>query len=111
MQASTSQEAALEENSEPLLIFFSSLSSGPARRMDSLVAHIARKERKNLRVLQVDINERPDLAGRFQVATAPTLILVKEGRVVERIMGRASAAKIERMLEPHLDRATLRAAS
>jgi thioredoxin-like negative regulator of GroEL len=70
--------------------------------MDSLVAQIARKERRNLRVVQVDVNERPDLAGQFQVGAAPALVLVKNGRVVERIEGRASAAKIESMLESHL---------
>jgi thioredoxin-like negative regulator of GroEL len=70
--------------------------------MDSLVAHIARKERRSLRVVRVDVDERPDLADRFRVDAAPTLILVKQGRVVERIEGRASASKIERMLEAHL---------
>jgi thioredoxin 1 len=70
--------------------------------MDSLVAHIARKERRALRVVRVDVDERPDLASRFRVEVAPTLILVKQGRVVERIEGRASASKIERMLESHL---------
>jgi len=93
---------ALKENSEPLLLFFSSVSSGPARRMDSLVAHIARKERKNLRVVRVDMYERPDLADRYRVSAAPALVLVKNGRVLERIEGRSSASRIERMLEPHL---------
>ncbi len=100
------------ENGESLLLFFSSVSSGPARRMDSLVAHIARKKRRNLRVVRVDVNERPDLTGRFQVAAAPALVLIKNGRVVERLEGRASASMIERMLEPHLgDRAALEAMS
>lgn len=102
MHASESQETVLEENGEPLLIFFSSVSSGPARRMDSLVAQIARKERKKLRVVRVDVNERPDLAGRYEVDEAPALVLVLNGRVLERIEGRASAAKIEHMLESHL---------
>jgi thioredoxin 1 len=103
-------ETALEENDESLLLFFSSASSGPARRMDSLVAHVARKERKNLRVARVDVNERPDLAEQFQVAAAPALVLIKSGRVVGRLEGRASASMLERMLEPHLaDRAALEA--
>ena len=93
---------ALEENSEPLLLFFSSVVSGPARRMDGLVAQIARKERENLRVVRVDVNERPDLAVRFHVGAAPALVLTKNGRVLGRIEGRASASKIERMLESHL---------
>jgi len=93
---------AVVENGEPVLLFFSSASSGPARRMDSLVAHIARKERKHLRVARVDVNERPDLAGRFHVAAAPALVLVQNGRVLERIEGRSSAATIARMLDSHL---------
>jgi thioredoxin-like negative regulator of GroEL len=92
----------LEENGSALLIFFSSVSSGPARRMDSLVANIARKERRYLRVLQVDIDEHPDLAVRFRVRAVPTLVLVMQGRVVERIEGRASATMLVRTLESHL---------
>ena len=50
----------------------------------------------------VDVNEQPELAERFHVKTVPTLALVKGKRVVERLEGRASAPRIERMLEPHL---------
>ena len=71
--------------------------------MESLLAHIARKERDRLRVTSVDVDERTELAERFQVETAPTLVLVKDKRVVARLEGRASAPRIERMLEPHLD--------
>ena len=86
----------------PLLVFFSSQRSGPARRMESLLAHIARKERQRLRVTIVDVDDKSELAERFRVETVPTLVLVKEKRVVARLDGRASAPRIERMLEPHL---------
>jgi thioredoxin-like negative regulator of GroEL len=71
--------------------------------MDSLIAHLARKERERLRVRIIDADNRPDLAQRFRVETIPTLVLVKDGRVVARLDGRASAPKIEAMLAPHLD--------
>ena len=87
---------------KPLLVFFSNERSGPARRMESLLAHLARKERGRLRVTAVDVDRRPDLAERFRVREVPTLVLVKEKRAVARIDGRTSAPKIERMLEPHL---------
>jgi len=70
--------------------------------MESLMAHLARKERDRLRVTTIDVDERPELAERFGVETVPTLALVKDKRVVDRIVGRASAPRIERMLEPHL---------
>ncbi len=88
----------------PLLVFFSNDRSGPARRMESLLAHVARKERERLRVTRVDIDARPDLAEKFAITDVPTLVLIKNRRPVARIDGRSSAPKIERMLEPHLPR-------
>jgi thioredoxin 1 len=70
--------------------------------MESLVAHVARTERERLQVRQVDVDEEPELAKHFRVQTVPTLALVKGKRVVERLEGRVSAPRIERMLEPHL---------
>jgi thioredoxin 1 len=90
------------KNAKPLLIFFSSERSGPGRRMESLLAHLARKERTRLDVKRVDVEARPEAAERFRIAEVPTLVLVKEKRVVARLEGRASAPAIERMLEPHL---------
>ena len=70
--------------------------------MESLLAHLARKERSRLRIMRVDVEEQPDLAERFGIADVPTLVLVKGKSVVDRIEGRASAPAIEAMLEPHL---------
>jgi thioredoxin-like negative regulator of GroEL len=71
--------------------------------MESLLAHIARKERERLRVTIVDVDEQAELAQRFLVESVPTLVLIKGKRAVARLEGRASAPRIERMLEPHLD--------
>jgi thioredoxin-like negative regulator of GroEL len=89
-------------DNRPLLLFFTSRRSGPARRMESLLAHIARKERSRLRVNKIDVDERPELAERFRVQQVPSLALVVGKRVVSRLDGRATAPSIESMLEPHL---------
>jgi len=86
----------------PLLVFFTSQRSGPARRMESLLAHIARKEREHLAVKRVDIDERPDIAARFHVGEVPALRLVKGGRVVAQLDGRVTTPRIEQMLDSHL---------
>jgi thioredoxin-like negative regulator of GroEL len=70
--------------------------------MESLLAHIARKERDRLRVSKVDVDDRPDLAERFRVDEVPSLALVVGQRVVSRLEGRATAPRIESMLKPHL---------
>jgi thioredoxin-like negative regulator of GroEL len=85
-----------------LLVFFCSERSGPARRMESLLAHLARKERDRLRIVRVDVEQQPGLAARFRVSAVPTLVLVKGRRVVDRLEGRVSQPRIESMLEEHL---------
>jgi thioredoxin-like negative regulator of GroEL len=75
--------------------------------MDSTLAHLARKERHRLRLTRVDIDECPELARRFDVEDVPTLVLVCDRRVVERLEGRASVPRIEAMLDEHLTGAPL----
>ena len=87
---------------QPLLVFFSSERSGPARRMESLLAHLERKERHRLRVKRVDVDASPELAERFSVDIVPTLVLVKDRKVVCRLDGRTSAPRIEAMVAPYL---------
>ena len=92
----------MPEASLPTLLFFTTPSSGPARRMESLLAHLARKERGRLRVSRIDLAVTPALGESLDVTEVPTLVLLKDGRPVARIDGRASAPEIDRMLEPHL---------
>ena len=94
----------MTEVERPLLVFFWSKRSGPARRMESLLAQLERKERQRLRVRRVDVDANPDLAERFKVEVVPTLVLVKDRKAVSRLDGRTSAPRIEAMLEPHLPR-------
>jgi len=91
--------------SRPLLVFFTSQRSGPARRMESLLAHIARKERETLDVKMVDADERPDLVEKFRISQVPALALVVGKKVVARLEGRSTAPKIESMLDDALERA------
>ena len=92
----------MNQADRPLLVFFSSERSGPARRMESLLAHLERKERHRLRVKRVDVDASPELAARFKVEVVPTLMLVKDRKVVCRLDGRTSAPRIEAMLAPYL---------
>jgi thioredoxin-like negative regulator of GroEL len=87
---------------KPLLVFFTSERSGPARRMESLLAHLARKERTRVRIMRVEVEQQPELTEKFRVTDVPTLVLVQRKRVVDRIEGRASAPAIETMLGRHL---------
>ncbi len=100
-----------DHGSLPLLLFFTTQTSGPARRMESLLAHLARKERARLRVSRIDVDASPELAKGLKVTDVPTLVLVKDRRPVARLKGRVSAPQIERMLAPYLERSSETAAA
>ena len=85
-----------------MLLFFTKETSGPARRMESLLAHLARKERDRLRISRIDVLASPEWAELLGVTQVPTLVLLKDRKPVERLEGRVSAPQIERMLAPYL---------
>jgi thioredoxin-like negative regulator of GroEL len=70
--------------------------------MESLLAHVARKERERLNVRRVDADAHPALVRKFAVTQLPTLVLVRDKKVIARIDGRASMPRIEDLLETHL---------
>ncbi len=86
-----------------MLLFFTKETSGPARRMESLLAHLARKERDRLRISRIDVLASPEWAELLSVTQVPTLVLLKDRKPVERLEGRVSAPQIERMLAPYLE--------
>ena len=86
----------------PALLFFTSASSGPARRMESLLAVVARRERGRLRVVPVDADASKALADALGVTEIPTLVLLRDRRAVARIEGRATAPQVNAMISAHV---------
>lgn len=84
------------------LLFFTRKSSGPARRMDGLIAHYARVARDRVRVYRVDVDEHPDLVEKLSIATVPTIVLVRRRSTLGRLEGRASSAEIRQLIEEHV---------
>jgi thioredoxin-like negative regulator of GroEL len=85
----------------PALLFFTSATSGPARRMESLVAVFAHRERGRLRVVTVDADASRALADVLGVTEIPTLVLLR-GRRVARIEGRATGQQVDAMIGAHV---------
>jgi thioredoxin 2 len=87
---------------KPVLLFFTKRTSGPARRMESLIAHIARKERRRLTVVAVDADENAELAERLDVEEIPTIVLVEGRSMVGRLEGRATGGQIDALINDTL---------
>ena len=74
-------------NSEtPVLLDIFASWCGPCRMVGPILDEIA-EEREDIKVCKVDIDEQPELASRFRVMSVPTLMVMKEGRIVEQSIG------------------------
>ena len=78
IQPRTTSRAA--RTGKPILLFFTRSTSGPARRMQSLIAWIKVTQRMRLEVVEVDVDRHHDLAARLDVGDVPALVLVANGR-------------------------------
>jgi len=86
----------------PALVFLSRRSSGPSRRMESLVAWVKVTQKKRLRVIDLDVDDNPSLARRLAVGTVPALVLIKDQHVLGRLEGRATGQQIDELIRQHL---------
>ena len=66
---------------------------GPCRMVLPIVDEIA-KEREDLLVGKINVNDNPDLAKEFGVMSIPTLIVMKDGKVLNRVSGARSKSQI-----------------
>ena len=74
------------ESRKPVLLDFWANWCGPCRMVAPLVEEIA-GERPDLKVGKVNVDEQQELAGAFQIMSIPTLVVVKDGRVVSQTVG------------------------
>jgi thioredoxin-like negative regulator of GroEL len=84
------------------LVFVRRYSSGASRRMESLVAWVKVTQKRRLDVLELDADRHSRLVAELGVRTAPSLVLVKDRRVVGRLEGRASGRQIEELIRPYV---------
>ena len=66
---------------------------GPCRMVLPIVDQIA-DERDDLTVAKVNVDENPELAKEFGVFSIPTLVVIKDGRVVNKVSGARNKAQI-----------------
>ena len=82
---------------KPGLMDFWAPWCGPCRMVGPVVEEIA-AERNDIKVCKVNVDEQPELAGQFGVMSIPTLVLVKDGKIVRQSVGARPKSAILAML-------------
>ena len=71
---------------KPVLLDFWAPWCGPCRMVGPILEEIA-GERSDIKIGKINVDEQPELASQFRVMSIPTLIVIKDGKIVNQSMG------------------------
>ncbi|MGI6018524.1 MAG: thioredoxin [Marvinbryantia sp.] len=88
----TFQEEVMKSD-KPVLVDFWASWCGPCRMVGPIIDEIA-DERTDIKVCKVNVDEERELAAAFEVSSIPTLVVIKDGKVVNKSLGAKPKAQI-----------------
>ena len=82
----------------PVLVDFWATWCGPCRMLAPVIAQIAEEQAGKVRVGKVNVDEQPQLAARFGIASIPTVMVFRNGQVVNTAIGARPKAQIMELI-------------
>jgi thioredoxin 1 len=88
---------------KPVLVDFWAEWCAPCRMLAPTVAAVAEHYGESASVVKLNVDDNPSTAQRYGIKGIPTLILFRDGKEVERVVGATSKESITRMVEKYIN--------
>ncbi len=92
----------IEGGGKPVLVDFWAEWCGPCHRLASTFERLAEKYGNDVQFAKVNVDELPEMANQWGVRSIPTLVLLKSGTELERLVGVKSYEEVASVLERHV---------
>ncbi|MCK6616972.1 MAG: thioredoxin [Cyclobacteriaceae bacterium] len=102
MSTSKPSFADLIAGEQPVLVDFYADWCGPCKMIAPIVEEIAREFSGKVKVIKIDVDRNPALAGQYQVQGVPTLMLFKAGKILWRQAGVVPLMNLRNALNQHI---------
>lgn len=90
-------EQEILNSDKKVLIDFYAVWCGPCKILSPIVEEFA-KENEDVKVVKIDVDKEMEIAGRFGIISMPTLVVMENGKVINRAVGVMSKENIEKLI-------------
>ena len=95
----TNYDEALAAADGLVMVDFWAAWCGPCRAVAPVLEQLA--DERDVTLMKVNIDENPGLAARYEIRSIPTILFVRDGEVVDRVVGAVPKAAFEKVIEQH----------
>ena len=94
------------KSTDVVMVDFWAVWCGPCQMVAPIVDELAQEYQGRLKVMKLNTDEAPEVAGKYQIMSIPSILFFKDGEVVEKIVGARSKQQFKEIIDPLLSQSS-----